>query len=101
GIRDGHVTGVQTCALPICLGRANFHFLLQREMEIGPAEAAPELAARMSEAGAPLVEETLRGLDAGTIVPRPQNHAEATIAPILKIGRATCRERVQFAGGKG
>jgi methionyl-tRNA formyltransferase len=58
--------------------------LLQREMEIGPAESATELATRMSEAGAPLMEETLRGLVAGTIVPRPQNHAEATIAPILK-----------------
>src|SRR5258707_7905686 len=38
----------------------------------------------MSEAGAPLMEETLRGLAAGAIVPRPQNHAEATLAPILK-----------------
>ncbi|PYT78198.1 MAG: hypothetical protein DMG40_21250 [Acidobacteria bacterium] len=52
-------------------------------MDIGPAETAPELAVRMSEAGAPLMEETLRGLAAGTIVARPQNHAEASIAPIL------------------
>lgn len=58
--------------------------LLQRELEIGPAETAPELAARMSEAGAPLVEKTLRGLAAGKIIPRPQNHADATLAPILK-----------------
>ena len=58
--------------------------LLQREIEIGPAETAPELAARMAEAGAPLMEETLRGLAAGAIAPRPQNHAEATLAPILK-----------------
>ena len=58
--------------------------LLPREMEIGPAETAPELASRMSEAGAPLMEETLRGLAAGTIVPSPQNHADATVAPILK-----------------
>ena len=58
--------------------------LLQHEMEIGPNETAPELAARMSEAGAPLLEDTLRGLAAGTIVPRPQSHAEATVAPILK-----------------
>ena len=57
---------------------------LQREIEIGPQETSPELARRMSEAGAPLVEETLRGLEAGTIAPRPQNHAEATVAPILK-----------------
>jgi len=58
--------------------------LLHREIEIGPHETSPELARRLSEAGAPLVEETLRGLEAGTIVPRPQNHAEATLAPMLK-----------------
>src|SRR5437762_9225012 len=75
-------TGLTT--MPIDAGMDTGGILLQREMEIGPAEAAPELAARMSEAGAPLVEETLRGHDAGTIVPRPQNHAEATSAPILK-----------------
>jgi len=30
------------------------------------------------------MEETLHGLAAGSIVPRPQNHAEASLAPILK-----------------
>ena len=58
--------------------------LLQHEVGIGPKETAPELAARMADAGAPLLEETLHGLAAGTIVPRPQNHAEATLAPMLK-----------------
>jgi len=58
--------------------------LLQEELGIGPKETAPELAARMAEAGAPLIEETLRGVASGKIVPRPQNHAEATLAPLLK-----------------
>lgn len=58
--------------------------LLQREMEIDPTETAPELAARMSEAGAPLMEETLRALAIGTIAPHAQNHADATVAPILR-----------------
>jgi methionyl-tRNA formyltransferase len=58
--------------------------LLRREIEIGHAETAPELAARMSEEGAPLMAETLRGLAAGKITPRPQNHSLATLAPILK-----------------
>ena len=58
--------------------------LLQKEMEIGPAETAPELAARMSELGAPLMAETLRGLGAGTIHPRSQNHEQASLAPLLK-----------------
>jgi methionyl-tRNA formyltransferase len=58
--------------------------LLQREIEIGPSETAPELSARLSGIGAPLMAETLRGLSAGTIVPHPQDHAKATHAPILK-----------------
>jgi methionyl-tRNA formyltransferase len=58
--------------------------LLQHELEIGPAETASELTRRLSEAGAPLMVETLRGLAAGTIAPRPQDHSKATLAPILK-----------------
>lgn len=58
--------------------------LLQQEVDIGPQETAPELAARMAEAGAPLMVETLRGLASGTITPRPQDHAAASFAPLLK-----------------
>ena len=75
-------TGLTT--MRIDAGMDTGDILLQREMEIGPAETAPELATRMSEAGPPLMEETLRGIEAGIIIPRPQKHAEATIAPILK-----------------
>jgi methionyl-tRNA formyltransferase len=75
-------TGLTT--MRIDAGMDTGDILLQREMQIGPKETAPELAARMSEAGAPLMEETLHGLAAGKVVPRPQNHAEVTIAPILK-----------------
>jgi methionyl-tRNA formyltransferase len=75
-------TGLST--MRIDAGMDTGDILLQREMEIGPAETAPELATRMSRAGPPLVEETLRGIAAATIVPRPQKHAEATMAPILK-----------------
>ena len=58
--------------------------LLQREIEIAPAETAPELSVRLSEIGAPLMAETLRGLAAGSIAPRPQDHTKATQAPMLK-----------------
>jgi methionyl-tRNA formyltransferase len=75
-------TGLTT--MLIDAGMDTGDILLQRELEIGPAETAHELAARMSEAGAPLIEETLRGLAAGKIIPHPQNHATATLAPILK-----------------
>jgi methionyl-tRNA formyltransferase len=75
-------TGLTT--MRIDAGMDTGDILLNREIEIGPHDTSPELARRMSEAGAPLVEETLLGLEAGTIVAKPQNHAEATIAPILK-----------------
>lgn len=58
--------------------------LLKFETEIGPDETAPELYARLSEAGAPLVAETLRGLDSGTITPKPQDNSQASFAPPLK-----------------
>jgi methionyl-tRNA formyltransferase len=75
-------TGLTT--MRIDAGMDTGDMLLRREIEIGPHDTSPELARRMSEAGAPLVEETLLGLEAGTIVPKPQNQGEATIAPMLK-----------------
>jgi methionyl-tRNA formyltransferase len=58
--------------------------LLQRELPIGVTETAPEYGARLSAAGAPLVAETLHGLADGSLVAHPQNHALASLAPILK-----------------
>jgi methionyl-tRNA formyltransferase len=75
-------TGVTT--MRIDAGMDTGDMLLEREITIGPRETAPELAARLAELGAPLVAETLGGLAAGTIIPRPQEHAAATHAPILK-----------------
>ena len=75
-------TGVTS--MRIDAGMDTGEMLLQREMEIGPRETAPELAARMSALGAPLMTETLRGLAAGTISPRPQTHELASSAPMLK-----------------
>jgi len=75
-------TGLTT--MRIDAGMDTGEMLSRREMEIGAAETAPELAARMAEAGAPLMTETLCGLVAGTITPQPQNHAEASLAPMLK-----------------
>jgi methionyl-tRNA formyltransferase len=58
--------------------------LLKVEVEIGADETAPQLGRRMAEAGASLVVETLRRLDRGEITPQPQDHARATLAPMLK-----------------
>ncbi|HMK22959.1 MAG TPA: methionyl-tRNA formyltransferase [Terriglobales bacterium] len=57
--------------------------LLQRELGIAPEDTSETLAPRLAAMGAALMMETLRGLQAGTIAPRPQQHARATLAPIL------------------
>src|SRR5882724_3730515 len=76
------VTGITTMRIDAGLDTGDM--LLQRETEIGANETAPELAAQLSELGGPLMAETLRGLAAGTIASKAQNHADATYAPILK-----------------
>lgn len=53
------------------------------ETAIGPEEDAGALGARLAETGAPLLVETLRGLDGGTVEPRSQDHTAATYAPKL------------------
>jgi methionyl-tRNA formyltransferase len=58
--------------------------LLKYETDIGPDETSPELYARLAEAGAPLMLETLRGLNRGTIVAMPQDDSQKTFAPPLK-----------------
>jgi len=58
--------------------------LLARATPIGPEETAPELEARLGPLGAEVLLETLDGLARGTLAPRPQDHARATLAPILK-----------------
>ncbi len=57
--------------------------LLQQTIEIGSEQTAAELFPVMAKAGAPLVVESLAGLANGTIQPQPQNHEEATFAPLL------------------
>ncbi len=57
--------------------------LLQREMALAPGMTAVDVFPLLSEMGADLMMETLRALDAGTIAPRKQDEAKATLAPIL------------------
>jgi methionyl-tRNA formyltransferase len=75
-------TGLTT--MRIDAGMDTGDMLLQKEIDILPTETAPELAARMAEAGAKLMMETLRGLPDGLITPKKQNDALATYAPLLK-----------------
>jgi methionyl-tRNA formyltransferase len=75
-------TGLTT--MQIDAGLDTGPMLLKHETEIAPDETAPELYARLAEAGAPLIVETLRGLASGTITPTPQDNSQATLAPPLK-----------------
>jgi methionyl-tRNA formyltransferase len=51
------------------------------EAAIEPEEDAGSLGARLAELGSPLLVETLRGLDEGTVAPSSQDHTAATYAP--------------------
>src|ERR1700719_2188541 len=76
------VTGLTT--MQIDAGMDTGSILQQRELEIGPAETAPELAARMSEIGADLVVESLLRFERGEIALQPQDSKKASYAKILK-----------------
>jgi methionyl-tRNA formyltransferase len=71
-------TGVTT--MRINAGLDTGDILLQWETPIGPDETAPELSARLAEAGADLLVRTL----ADATQPKAQNNSQATYAPILK-----------------
>src|SRR5690606_39672192 len=100
GIRDFHVTGVQTCALPIsALGRApivdfdrsdghqnNHYRRLARREPTGPRHFIPSSHDH--------VRAIVAGLGWGLI---PEHLA----TPWLEIGRASCRERVAVSGPAG
>jgi methionyl-tRNA formyltransferase len=76
------VTGLST--MQIDAGMDTGPILLQRELEIGPDETSPELAARMRAMGAELVVESLLRFERGEIQPAPQDSQRASYAKILK-----------------
>jgi methionyl-tRNA formyltransferase len=76
------VTGLTT--MQIDPGLDTGPMLLRTELPVGPDETAPELSARLAKAGAPLIVETLRGVETGEITPEPQDNSHATFAPPLK-----------------
>jgi methionyl-tRNA formyltransferase len=76
------VSGVTTMLLNEGLDTGDI--LLQKEMPIQGEDSAVTYAPRLAELGADLIVETLRGLEDKTITPVQQDHAQATLAPILK-----------------
>jgi methionyl-tRNA formyltransferase len=76
------VTGVTTMRLDAGLDTGDI--LLQKELAVTPEDTSETLSPRLASIGSALVIETLRGLQAGTIHPQPQDHSQASLAPILK-----------------
>jgi len=74
-------TGVTTFRLDDGLDTGDV--LLARTVAIEPGEHAPALLSRLSVLGAALLVETLRGLEAGSLAPKRQDHALSTAAPPL------------------
>src|SRR5690606_40870641 len=86
GIRDFHVTGVQTCALPIYRGRG------RGRRRAGGRRAGRRARARRGADGR---------ADAGDGRPGGDAAADVVRLGVQEIGRASCRERVERAGGAG
>jgi len=76
------VTGVTTMRIDAGLDTGDI--LMQREIPISPEDTAETLAPKLASIGAGLMVETLRGLESGQVRPAPQDHTQATLAPILK-----------------
>jgi len=74
-------TGVTTMRLDAGLDTGDV--LLMRSVPVGPETTSAELYPQLAEVGAGLLVETLAGLQDGSIKPQPQEHAKATLAPIL------------------
>jgi methionyl-tRNA formyltransferase len=76
------ITGVTTMRIDAGLDTGDI--LLQREVPIQPEATALTLSPRLAAIGAALMVETLRGLQAGSLHPQPQDNSHATLAPILR-----------------
>ncbi len=75
------ITGVTTMVME--RGLDSGPILLQRELAIGDRETTAKLSPRLAAAGAALMVETVRGLLAGDLEPRPQRASLVTLAPML------------------
>ncbi|MFZ0705703.1 MAG: methionyl-tRNA formyltransferase [Candidatus Korobacteraceae bacterium] len=75
------ITGVTTMRIDAGLDTGDI--LEQREETIRDDDTALTLAPRLAHTGAELIITSLAGLAKGTITPRPQDDARATLAPIL------------------
>jgi methionyl-tRNA formyltransferase len=75
-------TGV--CTMKIDEGLDTGPVYLCEKTLIGADETAPQLSQRLAAIGSELAKKTLDGIFAGTLLASPQDHDQATYAPILK-----------------
>jgi methionyl-tRNA formyltransferase len=80
-IRGEAVTGVTI--MRVDEGVDTGDMLLQAETPVGPNETYDQLHDRLALLGADLLLQVVQSLEAGTVTPRPQDHALATYAPRL------------------
>jgi len=81
-IIDGEkVTGITTMFM--AKGMDTGDMLLKTEVEITPKDTFQSVHDKMAEAGAELLLKTLTALEAGMLERVPQNHDEATYAPMI------------------
>jgi methionyl-tRNA formyltransferase len=81
-IRGEAVTGITTMRIDVGLDTGDI--LLKREVAIQDDDTAETLGEGLSQLGADWMMETLRRLERGDLEAQPQDHARATLAPILK-----------------
>ncbi len=74
-------TGITTIYMDTGLDTGDI--LLMKEIKIYEDETAGELHDRLMDLGAEVLDETIDLIEAGKIQPTPQNHEEASYAPML------------------
>src|SRR5690606_40050002 len=100
GIRDFHVTGVQTCALPISVGDVGESTLSDR-LVLGEGGFISITVAVDETTGKTVSTPELSGRGFSDDPTALAEAAELVEAELLQIGRASCRERVETLGVRG
>ena len=76
------VTGVTTMRIDGGLDTGDI--LLQQDINVAPEDTAVTLSPKLAAIGAELMMQTLLGIRNKSIHPQPQDHSEASLAPILQ-----------------
>src|SRR5690606_41041872 len=99
GIRDFHVTGVQTCALPIydlaeTASISDYLYVVGDGQVLG--QGSPD---ELMNSDNPRIRQFMQGIPDGPV----PFHFDAPDYrdDLLEIGRASCRERVEVWGWRG